>query len=214
MDTFAGRGKYDDGTEGSPLLTARLADECRAWSKPVEVHVVNVESQHDNYLALVETTADSVSRGGTTNREGEFRNLLPTILLQIQNHATFFFIDPYGPSHVYFSDLETILSRNAVTEMIINFNLSGLSRIADTIRMEPIAEKGRKTRSSNEALVDSITGTSDWQKSFQDEHPERTAEMLTRYMEKIAGYRFSVVAYPIRESFQSSPKYYLVYCTS
>jgi len=146
IDGFAGRAKYEDGTEGSPLLTAKLSDECSTWKQPVGVRIINVEKNPDNYSSLIEATADWVSRGIVTNRPGAFRENLSKILSEIGSDPAFFFIDPYGPSKIYFADLEPILKRKPVTELIINFNLPGLCRIGDTIRMKIESEKERKQR--------------------------------------------------------------------
>lgn len=34
VDGFAGAAKYEDGSEGSPLLIAKFSDECARWRNP------------------------------------------------------------------------------------------------------------------------------------------------------------------------------------
>src|ERR1051325_4212803 len=52
VDGFAGEGKYGDDSDGSPLIMARLADECSLWQRPVRLRLVNVESNPSHFQEL------------------------------------------------------------------------------------------------------------------------------------------------------------------
>ncbi len=63
VDGFAGRGQYDNGDDGSPLLIARIADDCSQWSNPISLKLVNVEANRKNHKKRCEVTEPWVNRG-------------------------------------------------------------------------------------------------------------------------------------------------------
>jgi three-Cys-motif partner protein len=217
VDGFAGVGKYDDGSPGSPLLMAQLANECAAWQKPVSLRVVNVESNPTHFAELRQLTQKWEARGVATNLQGEFGKLVPSIIAQIGHAPAFFFVDPYGPSKVPFSDLNPILARpQRVTELIINFDVDGLRRIGDTIHSRTGMSRALKAAQTNIARVTEIIGSKGWQAQFKTgklSTRERERALLQEYMNNLSQYGYMVVAYAIRKSMGVSPKYHLVYCT-
>ena len=52
-DGFAGRGRYRDGEDGSPVLTFKRACEAVEAGRPREVSIRCVEHDRDNYLHLL-----------------------------------------------------------------------------------------------------------------------------------------------------------------
>lgn len=217
IDGFAGQGRYADGTEGSPLLMAHVADECQTWANPIRLLLINVEANRRNYKKLCEVTEPWVTRGVVNNEHGRFGDLVPKILSTIGDKPAFFFIDPYGPSPIHFEFLQPILSRRQpVTELIINFDLDGLRRLADDLRANPQSETSRKACETIVQNVTKILGRDRWRQFFETDRlsaQERSKALLDDYVDSLSGYGYHVVAYPIRDSVASSPKYYLIYCT-
>ncbi len=217
IDGFAGAAKYEDGSPGSPLMMAQLANKGASWRKPVNLRLINVESNPENYKSLKHITQSWESTGVVSNLEGRFGDLVPSILSTISDHPALFFIDPYGPTHVIFSHLLPILKREQrATELIINFDADGLRRIADTMHSRVSTQKANKTALTNIENVTEILGSDIWKKPFADENfstQERERMLLKIYMENIARHGYTVAAYAIRKSLKDSPKYFLVYCT-
>jgi three-Cys-motif partner protein len=217
VDGFAGAAKYEDGSLGSPLMMAQLADKCASWRRPVTLRLINVESDSVNYKSLKEITEPWESKEIVDNLEGQFGDLVPEILRKISNNPAFFFIDPYGPTYVLFSHLLPILKREQkATELIINFDADGLRRIADTMHARVTTQRALKASLTNIENVTEIIGSDKWKTHFKEGNlstHEREDILLQMYMKNIARYDYTVAAYPIRKSIKDSPKYFLVYCT-
>jgi three-Cys-motif partner protein len=217
VDGFAGAAKYDDEYEGSPLLIARVADECAKWQNPVALKVINVEAKPAHYKLLCEATKPWVDRGVVRNKKGRFGKLVSEIIGDIGEAPAFFFIDPYGPSPLHFSYLRPILERKqAITELIINFDADGLRRLADDLHANTTSEVGRKACKSIVTLVDNILGSDQWQRYFKAgrmKSYERELFLVDNYTQTLSRFGYKVVAYPIRESIRHHPKYWLIYCT-
>ena len=217
IDGFAGAAKYEDGSPGSPLMMAHLSDKCAALSKPVNLRLINVEKDRDNFKALKYITQTWESKGIVTNLEGRFGDFVQDILSTISNNPAFFFIDPYGPTKVLFAHLTPILKREQrVTELMLNFDADGLRRIADTMHSNTSNQAAVKGALTNVKNVTEIIGSALWEQQFREgglSTQERENLLLRLYMSNISKYDYSVAAYPIRKSIKDSPKYYLLYCT-
>lgn len=217
VDGFAGPAKYEDGSAGSPLMMAQLADKAASWRKPVSLRLFNVESNSEHYKSLKHVTQPWEANSIVINRQGQFGELVPTILSTISDNPALFFIDPYGPTYVHFSHLLPILQRQQrATELIINFDADGLRRIADTMHSRTVTERAVKASKTNIENVTEIIGSDKWQEPFRETKlptHEREKLLLRIYMDNIAKHDYTVTAYAIRKSVKNSPKYFLVYCT-
>lgn len=217
IDGFAGAAKYEDGSAGSPLMMAQIANKCASWKKPVHLRLINVENDEEHFQSLRYITQAWEKQGIVTNLKGQFGDLVPTILSKISNHPALFFVDPYGPTSVYFSHLLPIFRRiQRTTELIINFDADGLRRISDTMHSKVSTDRALKASLTNIENVTGIIGSDEWKVFFAREShsaQEREKELLRIYMNNIAKHDYHVAAYAIRKSIKDSPKYYLVYCT-
>lgn len=217
IDGFAGAAKYEDGSPGSPLMMAQLSNKCAAWSKPVHLKFINVESNPDNYSSLCSVTHQWEEKGIVKNLPGEFSSHIPNIISEIGSAPAFFFIDPYGPTYVRFTDLLPILKREQrATELIINFDADGLRRIADTMRTKTQTPQTIKTIKTNIGNVSDIVGSNAWEKAFANQELstyEREDTLLKEYIKNLTRHDYHVAAYAIRKSIGQHPKYYIVFCT-
>jgi three-Cys-motif partner protein len=143
LDGFAGRGQYDDGTPGSPVLIGQLADQCQSWRNPVDLRVFNIEAKKANFLELQGHTAPWVEQGRTRNLHGTFREWLPVVLEETSSSPLFAFLDPFRPTDLPFSDFVPLLRRTAVTELCFVFHTcclpdhsGGQARGADSRRQQ------------------------------------------------------------------------------
>jgi len=217
VDGFAGAAKYEDGSAGSPLMMAQIANKCASWKKPVHLRLINVESNAEHYKSLKHITQNWEEQGTVVNLEGHFGDLVPTILSEISDNPALFFVDPYGPTYVHFSHLLPILRREQrTTELIINFDADGLRRIADTMHSKVSTDRAFKASLTNIENVTEIIGSDEWKDYFSEGSntaQEREKKLLRIYMRNIAKHDYNVAAYAIRKSIKDAPKYYLVYCT-
>ncbi len=214
VDGFAGAAKYDDGSEGSPVLMAKFSDVCSYWSRPVNLKIINVEPDLETFNSLEIATQDWKLKGLVENIHNRFDDSVQTILMGIGNSPTLFFIDPFGPTGVYFSHLIPILQRkSSITELIINFDTDGLYRIACAAISQNI---NPKTAQTNAKIVTSVIGSDNWLNQFSVTKPttEKGEEILLQeYITNLCKYGFIVVDYAIKEALNTKPKYHFIYCT-
>jgi three-Cys-motif partner protein len=217
IDCFAGAAKYDDGNEGSPLLMARVADEGRNWQNPVNLRLVNIEPNKDNYISLKQHTKPWEEAGVVRNINGEFGESLEEIIYRMGDTPALFFIDPFGPKTIPFSVIRNILTRRqSITELIINFDADGLRRIADSAVTFSLNQKVMKSNETKNQLVTEILGSDRWLSIFKNpalSTADREKAILDEYVTKLTQYNYKVVAYPIREEIDKKPQYYFIYCT-
>lgn len=210
VDGFAGAAKYEDGSPGSPLMMAHIADKCASWKKPVHLRLINVESDPEHYKSLKYITQVWEEKGVIINLEGQFGELVPTILSEVSDNPALFFVDPYGPTYVHFSHLLPILRRSQkTTELIINFDADGLRRIADTIHSKVSTDRALKASLTNIENVTGIIGSSEWETYFREgthTTQEREMKLLNIYINNIAKYEYHIAAYAIRKFINDSPK--------
>lgn len=216
VDGFAGAAKYDDGSEGSPVLMAKFSDVCANWkgNSSVNLKIINVEPDLETFNSLEIATQVWKSKGVVENIHNRFDDSVQTILRKIGNSPTLFFIDPFGPTGVHFSQLIPILQRkSSITELIINFDTDGLYRIACAAISQNI---NPKTAQTNAKIVTSVIGSDNWLNQFFVSKPttEEGEEILLReYVSNLGKYRFNVADYAIKEALNTKPKYHFIHCT-
>jgi three-Cys-motif partner protein len=214
VDGFAGAAKYDDGSEGSPVLMSKFSDVCSNWNRPVNLKIINVEPDSATFHSLETATQSWKEKGIVENINSRFEDSISSILTKIGNAPTLFFIDPFGPTGVRFSQLIPILRRNpAITELIINFDTDGLYRITCAAISQ---NNNPKTAQTNAENVTSVIGSDEWLKQFSISKPktEEGEEILLReYVSNLCKYGFSVTDYAIKEALNAKPKYHFIYCT-
>lgn len=214
VDGFAGAAKYDDGSEGSPVLMAKFSHICSRWSKPINLRIINVEPEMNTFNSLEDRTRGWKSTGVVENINARFDEVVSTILTKVGTAPTLFFIDPFGPTDVRFSHLIPILQRNsAITELIINFDTDGLYRIACAAVSK---NNNPKTAQTNAEIVTSIIGSNNWLNQFVSSKltTETGEEILLReYISNLSKYGFNVADYAIKEALDKKPKYHFVCCT-
>lgn len=214
VDGFAGAAKYDDGSEGSPVLMSKFSDICSNWNRPVNLRIINVEPDLTTFHSLETATKDWKEKGILENINSRFDNSIPTILTKVGISPTLFFIDPFGPTGVRFSHLIPILQRNLyITELIINFDTDGLYRIACAAVSK---NNNPKTAQTNADIVTAVIGSDNWRNQFISSNltTEQGEEVLLReYVSNLGKYEFNVADYAIREALNKKPKYHFIYCT-
>lgn len=137
VDCCSGPGKFEDGTNGSPLLIAKHLKEntenginCRGlFIERRKVWFEQLKSNLDSFSSCCET------------RKGDFKNYWDEICGLANSHTIFVYLDPFGVEDLLFDNfvllLETI-SKSTSIELLFNWNCIGFLRWAIA------ALKGRK----------------------------------------------------------------------
>jgi len=136
FDCFAGRGRYTDGSEGSPLKILQVVEDLReSRGKPENVYCYFIEKNNANYENLCGEIATFSE--GKENLDwlrintycDEFTTVIETIMQENDDQFTpaFFFIDPFGFGGIPLVMIREILARR-MTEVFITIMTRDLNR--------------------------------------------------------------------------------------
>jgi len=128
VDGFAGRGIYDMGEKGSPVLAAEMAERLQDEGKPYNLYCINIEENSDNYANLQSETA----RFGNLvqNHSGTFSDKLDIILREVTDTSALFFLDDFGVKGTEWNAVERVISRKHPTDLWIRFDHITVRRLA------------------------------------------------------------------------------------
>lgn len=128
FDCFAGKGRFEDGNLGSPLITLdvieKVLEKTKEPSPIIRTYFIDSEYAKDLEKNL----------GGRTYTQiiaGRYEDKTQALLKNIGNENVFLYIDPYGPRCLnmdWFNDL--IKSDFNSLEILLNFNATGFMRLA------------------------------------------------------------------------------------
>jgi three-Cys-motif partner protein len=218
VDGFAGRGKYEGGEIGSPLVALDILTSARDYLRlDTNIHIVTVELDPTNHAILateVETALQQKSdrRLKVELEQGEFQTKSLEVLKRIsQKEMTFVFIDPFGYDCIDMAFIESLLrlrkpeTGRIYVELFINAMLQYISRFLTDVTKEQTWNR--------------IFGTSTWRQLLEgNDEPtrqlERVVDFYTKQLQECAA-RVGLEAYifPIGVKAEGSNQelYYLVH---
>lgn len=209
IDGYAGEGRYDDGSPGSPLLLASQATRAEMFGREVKLAFVEQDDarrlQLQRSLEENEVEADQILGGS-------LELAIDGLIDRYDRHAILLFIDPFG---LAFSrpTLEGILSRRTrqqPIDVLYHFSLSAVARMGRAgVLAGPTSEQ-------NAAQLDAALGDIGWRADFEGADdpraPTRAAlAVATRFGQSIgstAGLPSTGV--PVRQRPGQLPKYMLM----
>jgi len=176
IDCFAGKGRFDDGSDGSPILSLKLRDAAlQRCVIPFHkgIKSVFIELEHGNELRS--------NLKGFSNVyviDGKYEDNIFKCLIGTENKNVFLYMDPYGIKALNFSLLAQIARiKNNSIEMLINLNTFGFIRAAcsamkvetslDGDFLEDLEEANPTKIDTSEQsleLLDQIAGGKYWRK--------------------------------------------------
>lgn len=163
LDGYAGPGRYDDDSAGSPLLLLRTARKTRGWSR--NVRCVFVEADHDNATNLRGVLAEE---SGTDLQyqvfDGDIEHWAERIVTEAADEPMLSFLDPFGAGVSYRVLTEVLLARGpkARTEVLLNINVEMVRRIGGLLSQASPTPSTEKTL----AKLDSVFGDTWWRTEF------------------------------------------------
>jgi len=223
VDCFAGAGRFDDGTDGSPRI---IAQAIKAWAdKGKNVSALLVEEKKTLFRQL----EGNVHEFGSLCQpvHGTFEDSVTEINKLARTHSVFVYIDPYGLKPLKFSLLSSIyrhLSAGASIEVLMTFCSVSLVRngraalgltqkeIKEDEWFDDFEDERKKTMSPEE--IDEIAGGDYWRKVVSSEltFPKMEQVCTDEYMNRMTQYFNGVCCYPIKEKYAHKvPKYRLVF---
>ena len=99
VDGFAGKGRYEDGGEGSPVLGLHRARLTQIEKRRYDLACFFIEKQRNHWESL-ENIVIPFRRDGINviNRHGEFSTFIPKIVRATQGSPVLLFVGPFGIS--------------------------------------------------------------------------------------------------------------------
>lgn len=120
IDCFAGKGKFNDGAKGSPIIVA----EHISTHLDKNISGYFIEKKYYNDL---KNNIQGFKK--CTPFQGTFEDNVKNIVSLPQSHNLFLYIDPYGVKSLNMDQFREIKNRGFYTlEMLMNFNAFGFLR--------------------------------------------------------------------------------------
>ncbi|MCH7639186.1 MAG: three-Cys-motif partner protein TcmP [Bacteroidetes bacterium] len=211
-DLFAGKGIFDDGSEGSPILIVKAA-EATAPGKWSAVFGNLNEELHTELSARLRNFPDAHVRNVRSLR------LLELLQKFVEQRSLFVFIDPYSITGYDFELLAPLLRRvkqGLSTEVLINFMVADFHKKSarDSVRARGLTGLDPNTRSKLASLDKTLGG--DWWREFQyEDHlstEARSKLVVDGYINKLKSEGLNFVGQcPVREKDEASPNYRLIH---
>lgn len=234
IDCFAGKGKFDDGKSGSPLIALQARNDCmsRANNCLRKINMWFIDLNYERELR--ENTAIFETNYGLINIiSGKYEEKIEGLLTNKQGANVFLYIDPYGIQALdinLFDKLNTFGFSSF--EMLINFNSFGFFRNAccvmnvdcksdlalqdldELVEYEPI-EIDRSQKS--EKLLTSIAGGDYWKAIVNDYYLKKIngyqaeKRLSKEYKQRLRQRYEYVLDMPIRLKAGQRPKYRMIH---
>lgn len=228
IDCCAGPGKFEDGSEGSPIIIAKHVAKSRQTKIDIKglflekknKYFKNLQSAmqvYGNYIEVIHT---------------DFTGYLDKISQIAQSHTVFLYVDPYGIKELPFKELakiyEQINKHGASVEVLMNFNSPGFIRCGlvalkmESTHLDPeltddfYEESLSDIQGMTPQQMDIIAGGDYWKNIIADNNLSfagKEQKITELYMEQMIKYYSMVCDFPIKEKYHHIPKYRLIFGT-
>lgn len=230
VDCFAGKGKFDDGKLGSPLIALESLKSSNYHSN-AKVNMKFIELNHAKEL---EKNIPPDCRDICEVIDGKFEDNIISILDKAltSNRSTnvFLYIDPYGIKALNANLFDALTKTFRTAELLINFNSFGFIREACRVKkvifrenekeiFKDLEEYDSSVLNSIQELND-IAGGDYWQKIIEDYNQgiidcyQAEKEISNKYKLRLRKKYNYVLDMPIRIKSGNHPKYRMVFATN
>lgn len=226
VDAFAGRGRFADGTDGSPLIIAKTVEKWRLKGKNVAAKFI--EADRDNYTELSSCVKPYNSFASASY--GTFEDALPELRSMARHQTVFLYVDPYSVRGLHFTKMEAVFNEiresSSSVEILLNFNvvifmrwaLAALKRFDELPADDDVETFADRLNDNVErATLSEIAGGDYWIKiasNADDTFAEKLAEMMAQYQKQMSRTFANVCNYSVKERYHHQiPKYSMVFAT-
>ncbi len=230
IDCFAGKGKFEDGNDGSPLIALKIISECLE-STTVQNPEIETSFIDLNYADDLRMNLSAYPEANIVS--GKYEDNIKSILRNKSNCNVFLYIDPYGIKALQCSFFDDFAKENFNSiELLINMNSFGFIReachalgttfddkslFADLVEYEP-TKLDESDKSINE--LNEIAGGDYWQeiieayKNGEIDGYEAEDRFAEKYCERLRQSYSYVLNMPLRIKRGQRPKYRLIHATN
>jgi three-Cys-motif partner protein len=219
-DLFAGRGKFEDGTEGSPIIIAKHARTYR-YKLGYNNRVILSELIDDDRTQLADNMREFIEGGIVEIIPGDATNVGQYLLKTIpQGVPLFLFLDPFGIKGLSMKLLFQVFFRakKESTELLINFNHRAIPRLLGICHnLQSKDPSIRKQAETIKEIVNDSMGGEWWleiikSKSIPDEDKAKMIQI--KYLEPFRKAFRWLCSIPITSGIgDEDVKYYLIFAS-
>ncbi len=230
IDCFSGKGKFDDGKAGSPLIALDILFDSLNHKNNNYIPIINTFFIERDYAKELKSNLTQYKKAIVI--EGAYQDTIKTILMNKENENVFLYIDPFGIKCLNFN-LYDFYSKNNFSsiELLINFNSFGFIREACRIKKFEdtyLKEIDDIIKVFDETLIEinsvqelnEIAGGIYWEKIIDDYQSkkidcyEAEKRLSEQYCNKLKEKFNYVVNMPIRLKAGQKPKYRMIHATN
>jgi len=235
VDCFAGKGKFDDGNDGSPLTALKCLENSISSSSNRNRPPVKMKFIELNHAADLRANLAGAPTDLWDVVEGKFEDKIISLLKGASNNPgqlnVFLYIDPYGVKVLNTPLFDELPNMFGSVELLINFNSFGFIREACRVMKIAIREDESEIFDGIEEYDDSVSdsieelnavaGDDQWQSiisNYQQQGKincyEAEQEFSRQYKERLRQSYKYVLDMPIRLKPGQHPKYRMVHATN
>ena len=225
FDCFAGKGKFDNGINGSPIIIAEHIKGNIQKNPAVsgKLHGAFIEKKYS-----AELKANLSGYSNTAVLSGTFEDNLEKILSLDKNSSIFLYVDPYGIKSLNLNNFNLVKERHfSSLEILMNFNSAGFLREGCRLLKytELPSDDELTDYESDEDIntidrMDSIAGGTYWQELVK-KYYDKTMDIyqaedafISEYSRRLGDIFKYTVNIPIRIKSDHLPKYRLIFGTN
>ena len=225
IDGFAGKGKFEDNSIGSPLLIKEKIYQAKAnsnYNTGIDAYFIEMEYAQELETNLADKSMHVIS--------GDYASQVPIILKQNYGKNIFLYVDPFGIKYLDFSIFSGLdATKYNSVELLLNFNSFGFLReglrllsmnVDDEIIDDLDVNRTTGDIKNDITNMNKIANGDYWQQILQGytlkQYDIFKAEniFLDKYMEQLNKIFKYVCVIPIRFSSSKLAKYQMIFATN
>ncbi len=232
VDGFAGKGMFDDGNPGSPVIALEVISDALSKTNGISAPVQACFIELRHVADLKKNLAQFTRFDNVEVIQGKYADNIYNQILGKESQNVFLYIDPYGIKSLPFYLFENVAALDFHSiEMLINLNSFGFIRQACNVMnvafdipdlddvLEFDMEKNENSSKSAEALSE-IAGGEYWKVIIENYKKKRIdgfeaeKQFSNRYCAKLQTHFKYVLNMPIRLKRNQRPKYRMIHLTN
>jgi len=221
-DCFAGKGRFDDGIAGSPIIIQDAIREQLKNTPDASIRAIFIENKY-----VADLRRNLAKDKHVHILEGDYEARMTYLIsnYNAQNKNIFLYVDPYGIKSLKMAHFLSVASMPFyTTEVLVNFNAHGFLREGCRLMKgvildgDPIQEEYEPDVNSPDNL-DAIAGGNYWRSIVEDyyrSHDLHAAEdaLVAEYTMQLSQAFKYVIQFPIKVKLTHIAKYRMIYCTN
>jgi len=212
VDCFAGKGRFDDGKPGSPLIMCQMAVKYA----PSLIKCLFVNRSKADHKALEKNLETFVKNKIAYPVNGDSQSLLAEVQKIKKNFTLFMYLDPFGLKGCEFAGIQNLLERDKQsTEILINLSMPALHRLAACNAVAKGRGDSSEIRDFHK-ILDEVLGGDYWKHYMFANNlsrEEKELKVVGGYMAKLKTILPYVGSCPVREREGAVVKYFITFAS-